>query len=163
MTLRLNPLVLGLTLIIGIPGIIFAGLGFASYHDATEAFTKTELQYVRGSFRWEDPEFDRATALFRIVNGSQFEVTVESLMVALTFDGEFAGTDYDPWEAIRIPPGETREIPFNFTVTANSIQERGGTAELGFTGQLRITFAEIEEPLAYRFRGNIGVTPYEGG
>jgi len=161
-TVRLNPLVLGLTLLIGIPGLIFAARAFATYHDATEAFTKTELQYVRGSFRWEDPEFENATAVFRIVNGSQFEITVESLMVALTFDGEFAGTDYERWQPIRVAPGDTRDIPFNFTVTSNSIQPRGGTANLGFRGQLRITFAEFEEPLAFRFSGNIGVTPYEG-
>lgn len=160
--MRLNPLLLVATLLFGIPGIIFAARAFATYHDATEAFTQAELLYVRDSFRWEDPAFDRGTALFRIENGSQYTITVENLMVTLRFDGEFAGTDYEPWQAIRIAPGETHEVPMNFTVTANSIQDRGGSADLGFTGQLRITFAEFEEPLAYRFGGNIGVVPYEG-
>jgi hypothetical protein len=160
---RLNPLLLVATLLFGVPGTIFAARAFATYHDATEAFTQAELLYVRDSFRWEDPEFDRGTALFRIENGSQFTITVESLMLSLRFDDEFAGAEYERWQAIRIAPGETEEFRMNFSVTANSIQERGGSALLSFAGQLRITFAEFEEPLAYRFRGDIGVVPYEGG
>jgi hypothetical protein len=159
--LRLNPLVLALTLVIGITGVVFAFRAVTTYSDAAEAFTQVELHYVPGSFEWEDPEFETGSGDFRIVNDSQFPVTVESFTITLNFDDDFAGSDYSTWQPKNIAPGEALEVPVTFTVTSNSIQALGGTALLRFAGQLRLTFVEFEEPLAFRFQGNIGETTYE--
>jgi hypothetical protein len=157
---RLNPIVYGASLVVGILGVVFAARAFLTYHDATETFTELELQYVPGSFDWQDPQFEHGSATFRIVNDSDYRATVEHFGISLHFDALFAGSDYTRWEPVSIAPGDMREIPVAFTVTANSIQAQGGTATLGFQGQLRLTFASIEEPLFFRFRGDIGVTPY---
>jgi hypothetical protein len=160
---RLNPWVYGLSLVVGILGFVFAGRAFMAYHDAAETFTEVELQYVPDSFAWRDGQFENGSATFRVVNDSDYRATVEHFGISLRFDGMFAGSDYRRWEPVSVPAGETREIPVTFTVTANSIQAEGGTAALGFVGQLRLTFASIEEPLVFRFRGDIGTAPYEDG
>lgn len=161
--MRLNPWIYGASLLVGILGVVFAGRAYLTYLDATETFTEVELQYVPGSFAWQDAGFENGSARFRVVNESDYRATVEHFGISLQFDGQFAGTDYDRWEPISVPAGETSEIPVNFSVTANSIQTRGGTAMLTFQGTLRLTFASIEEPLVFRFRGDIGMTPYEDG
>lgn len=160
MTMRLNPFILLATLLIGLPGLIFTVRAFGAYEGAADAFTRVELQYVAGSFAWEDPDFEIGTARIRVVNNSKFDATVESFNISLRFGGQFAGSDYNRWEAIVVPGGESVEIPAVFTVTANSIQERGGTANLQFSGQLVVHFEEFEQPLSFRFSGEIGQTTY---
>lgn len=129
---------------------------FATYDDAAEAFTRIELAYVPDSFEWQSDDFETGSARFRIINGSSFRAEVESFSIALQFDGEFAGSDYERWEPMIIPARESREVEREFTVTANSIQSEGGTAQLTFTGQLLVRFEEFEQPLSFRFRGRIG-------
>ncbi|CAN5828731.1 hypothetical protein BH23CHL2_BH23CHL2_13830 [soil metagenome] len=158
--MRLNPFILLATLLIGVPGMIFTVRAFGTYEGAADAFTRVELQYVEGSFAWEDPDFEIGAARFRVVNNSKFDATVESFSISLRFAGQFAGSDYNRWESIVVPGGESVEIPAVFTVTANSIQERGGTANLQFSGQMVIRFEEFEQPLSFRFRGEIGQTTY---
>ena len=159
--MRLNPLVLGISLLIGVGGLVLGLRAFSTYSDAAKAFTRIELAYVPDSFEWQDPEYDRAEATVRVTNDSQFPATVESFRIDLRFDGEFAGSDYDRWIPMKVPANETREIPVHFTVTANSIQAEGGDAQLSFGGQLLVRFARFERPLSFRFRGPIGQVGYD--
>ncbi len=105
MILRLNPLLLVVVAVMGVASFVVAFRAFTSYHDAAEAFTQVEMQYVPDSFRWDDPAFESATATFKVVNSSSFPATLESFSVALNFDGAFAGSDYSRWIPINIPAG----------------------------------------------------------
>ena len=155
--MRLNPLVLIATLLVGLGGLIFGVRAFITYDDAAEAFTQIELAYVPDSFEWQVSDYNEGTATFRVINDSSFTAEVESFSVHLQFDGNFAGSDYrEHWEPITVPGGESREIPVRFTVTTNSIQSQGGDAQLGFSGQILVRFEEFEEPSSFRFRGSIG-------
>ena len=159
--MRLNPFILLLTIVAGIVGAVATVRAFSTYDGAAGAFTDVELQYVPDSFRWLDPDFDQGEARFRVVNDSDFDATVESFGISLRFDGTFAGSDYDRWEFQTVSSGDQFEFPVRFSVTANSIQSGGGEAVLGFTGQMRVVFDEFEQALNFRFRGEIGITPYE--
>lgn len=154
--MRLNPFILIATLIVGIGGLVMGIRAFATYDDAAEAFTRLELVYVADSFEWQSDDYETGTATFRITNGSSFPADIESFSIALQFDGDFAGSDYERWEPIIVPAGESRVIPATFTITSNSIQDKGGTAQLSFSGQVLARFAEFEQPLSFRFRGTIG-------
>ncbi|MEZ4522325.1 MAG: hypothetical protein R3A46_11885 [Thermomicrobiales bacterium] len=160
--MRINPVILAATMLVGIFGIVFGVRAFTTYDDASEAFTRVELQYIPDSFKWQDPEYDQAVASFRVVNGSSFRADVEGFSVSLRFDGEFAGTDYDIWPGLIVPGNESREFQMQFSVTTNSIQDQGGTADLSFTGQMLVRFEEFEQPLSFRFRGGMGKVPYDG-
>lgn len=159
--MRLNPIVLVATLLVGVGGVFFGARAFSTYDDAAEAFTRVELAYVPGSFEWQDAEFEEATATFRVINDSRFLAVVESFRISLNFDGEFAGSDYDTWQEMRVPGNASREIPVRFTVTANSIQAEGGTADLTFGGQMLVRFERFEQPLSFRFRGTIGQEAFD--
>ena len=158
--MRLNPLVLVASLIIGIGGVLLGARAILTYGDAAEAFTQIELAYVPGSFEWQDADYENGTATFQLINRSRFRASVESFSIALRFDGDFAGSDYDRWQTMTVPGDEVREIPARFTITTNSIQEEGGTANLSFGGQLLVRFAKFEQPLSFRFRGTIGQVDY---
>ncbi len=158
--MRLNPVVLVVSLLVGLGGLFFGVRAYLTYNDAAEAFTKIELSYVRGSFQWQDPEYDEGTATFQVVNSSRFRAVVESFRVSVYFDGEFAGSDYDRWQDLTVAGNETREIPARFSITTNSIQSQGGTADIAFAGQLLVRFAQFEQPLSFRFRGTIGQVPF---
>lgn len=160
--MRMNPIVLVITVLIGVVGIAFSVRAYTTYEDAAEAFTRIELRYVPDSFQWEDSDFEEGTARFLVVNDSRFSATVESFNISLRFDGRFAGSDYDRWQQVVVSGNEVVEIPTRFTVTANSIQHEGGTANIGFAGQLVVRFNEFEQPLSFRFGGDIGEVGYEG-
>ena len=160
--MRLNPIVLALTLIVGVGGLILAIRAFSTYSDAAEAFTHVELAYLPNSFEWQDAEYDEAIATFRVVNDSQFPATVETFNIALRFDSDFAGSDYSTWVPMRVPANQSREISMSFEVTTNSIQHEGGDSQLNFTGQMLVRFARFEQPLSFRFRGSMGQVDYVG-
>lgn len=161
--MRLNPIVLTATIVVGIVGLFFGIRAFATYGDAAEAFTRIELTYVPDSFEWQDPEYEEGTATLRVVNSSQFPATVESFSISLRFDGQFAGSDYSYWPPTIVPAHESLDVPVRFEVTTNSIQEIGGEAQLSFAGQLLVRFARFEQPLSFRFRGPIGQVEFDGG
>lgn len=160
--MRLNPIVLVLTVIVGVIGIVFSVRAYTTYESAAEAFTRVDLRYVPGSFQWEDSQFEEGTAQFMVVNDSRYTATVENFSISLRFDGRFAGSDYNPWQEMVVPGNESLEVPARFTVTTNSIQHEGGSANIGFAGQLVVRFDEFEQPLSFRFGGNIGEVGYEG-
>ncbi len=158
--MRLNRIVVVVALIVGLGGSWLTARAFQQYLDATEAFSLVDLRQEPDTFRWLDPDYGEAEAVFEFVNRSERDITVESLSLSLRFDQQFAGADYAPWEPMEIPAGERRTFPATFTITANSIQHRGGDANLSFRGQMKLSFANIEEPLVVRFRGQIGQVPY---
>ncbi len=160
--MRLNPIILILTLVVGIGGLAAGLRAFSTYGDAAEAFTTVELVYVPDSFEWQSDDFETGTATFRLVNASRFPADVEGFSVALYFDGEFAGSDYGTWEPVVVSAGESREFSSEFTVASNSIQAEGGTANLSFSGQVLVRFAKFEQPLSFRFRGAIGQVAASG-
>jgi hypothetical protein len=159
--LRLNPVVLVASLLVGLGGLFFGVRALLTYNDAAEAFTQVELVYVRGSFQWQDAEYDQGTATFQVVNRSRFRAVVESFRISVYFDGEFAGSDYDALPDLIVPGHETREISAHFSITTNSIQNQGGTANLAFGGQTLVRFAKFEQPLSFRFRGTIGQVEFD--
>lgn len=140
----------------GVFGVWFAQDAFRQYIDATEAFTNVSMEYEPDSFVWVDPEFDVGQANLTIINDSDHAVVVEHMSMFLDFDGRFAGAHYDPWEDVEIPAGESYTFTAEFTITANSIQSRGGEAELGIRGTMGLEFDEIDEPYTVRFQGDIG-------
>jgi hypothetical protein len=140
----------------GVLGAWFTQDAFRQYLDATEAFTDVSMEYEPGSFVWLDPEFDVGQAQLTIINDSSHDVVVDHMRIFLDFDGEFAGAHYDPWEDVEIAAGERHTFTAEFTITANSIQHRGGEAELRIRGTMGLEFEEIEEPYSVRFQGDIG-------
>lgn len=140
----------------GLLGAWFAQDAFRQYLDATEAFTDVSMEYEPGSFVWLDPEFDVGQARLTIINDSSHDVVVAHMSIFLDFDGKFAGAHYEPWEDVEIAAGESHTFTAVFTITANSIQPRGGEAELRIRGAMNLEFEEIEEPYSVRFQGDIG-------
>ena len=160
--MRLNPVVIVATLLLGGAGLFFGVRAYSTYDDAAEAFTRVELAYVPNSFKWLDPEYGEGVATFRVINDSRFVAVVEGFSISVQFDGAFAGSDYNRWQELRVPGNATREIPAHFEITTNSIQAEGGVAELSFAGQMLVRFARFEQPLSFRFRGAIGQVDANG-
>lgn len=161
--MRINRWVLLASAIIGLAGAWSLFTAFRDYVDTVNSFTEVDLQYVKGSFSWADPEFERGSAKVEIFNDSGHDVTVTHFSIFLEFDGEFAGTDYRTWDDLAIPAGESRVVTAEFQVTATRRQDQGGTADLGLHGSMWLEFEEIEEPLSISFAGTIGQVGWEGG
>jgi hypothetical protein len=159
---RLNPFVLAATIVIGVAGLLLAIRAYTTYGDAADAFTRIELVYVPDSFEWQDADYEEGVAVLRLENDSRFPATVESFNISLRFDGQFAGSDYEGWTPVVVPAHDSMEIPVLFQVTANSIQEIGGEAQLSFAGQVLVRFVRFEQPLSFRFRGPIGQVEFDG-
>lgn len=160
--MRLNVIVLALSLASGIAGVVVLQNAFADYLDATRSYTQVELRYVDGSFEWLDDEYELSRAELRVTNRSAHVVTVAHLDTFLYFDGEFAGARYTFWEPIEIAPGESRTVEAEFQTTSNSIQDQGGTAELSIRGRMRLEFEDIDEPFSIRYSGDIGQVEADG-
>lgn len=154
--MRLNIVVLLLSLAAGIAGVFVLQEAFADYLDATRSYTQVDLRYVDGSFEWLDDEYENSRAEVSIHNRSTHVVTVAQLDMFLYFDGEFAGARYENWQPVEIVPGDERTFETEFQTTANSIQQQGGTADLSIRGRMRLEFEDIEDPLSIQFSGDIG-------
>ncbi len=144
--MRLNRWNVPLSLIVGIVAIWAVYRAVDQYTAVTESITRVDVEYVDGSFVWLDPSFDQGEAEINITNRADRAVTVEYLELHLYFDGEFAGARYEKWDPITIPAGDQYAFTTTFTVTANSVQPKGGDATLSLRGYDTLVFEEFEEP-----------------
>lgn len=154
--MRVNRWVMLATFIIGIAGSWFLYDAVSTYVSTTRAYTSVDVRYERGSFIWLEEDFGSAYAEVTIDNRSASDITVTNLSLYLYVDGEFAGARYTPWDNVNINRGESLTVPTEFSVATASVQDRGGTADLGLGGQISIEFADVREPLTFRLSGNIG-------
>lgn len=160
--MRLNRWVLVLTLLIGAVGTGFLINAFQQFLDANRSYTSFAVRYVPDSFTWLDSEFEAGEARITITNDADRLMTIEYLTLHLYFDGEFAGSWYEPWEQVELAPGETVTLAPTFSITTNSIQDSGGDAELTLGGQIRVAYARIERTLTRTLTGTIGEVGWEG-
>lgn len=160
--MRLNRWVLLLALVVGGAGTGFLINAVTQFLDANRSYTSFDIRYVPDSFTWQEPDFEHAVAQVTITNDADRNVTIEHLQLHLYFDNEFAGSWYEPWEQIVLEPGASVTVTPRFTVTANSIQERGGEAELAIGGQMRLAYAQIERTLTVPLSGTVGQVSYDG-
>ncbi len=154
--MRLRLSIILITVVIGVGGIWAIQRAISQYVDVTEAITKVEIEYLPDSFVWLDPAFDEGRAQVQITNRSDRLVTVEHLELNLYFDGQFAGSWYEPWEATRVAPGKTMTFDVTYQVTSNSIQDQGAVANLSTRGITKLTYHDIGEPFTIRLSGTIG-------
>ena len=160
--MRLNRWVLLLALLVGGIGTGFLINAFSQFLDANRSYTSFDIAYVPDSFTWQDSDFEHAVAEVTITNDADRSVTIEHLQLHLYFDNEFAGSWYEPWEQIVLEPGASVTVIPRFTVTSNSIQPQGGTAELALGGQMRLAYEQIERTLTVPLRGTVGQVGYDG-
>jgi hypothetical protein len=152
---------LAVSVALGVAGLISLVAAVSEYNSTLETYTELSIRYEPDSFVWVEPDFSAATTRMVIVNESPADAVVENLNVFLRFDGEFAGTNYERFEALEVPKGETRVVTLDLLVSTPSIQAEGGTAELSFSGSARVQFEGVERDLNLPIRERIGVVPAE--
>lgn len=150
------------SLAFGVAGLVSLVTAMSEYNSTLETYTQLSIRYEPDSFAWVEPDFGAATTRMTIINDSPADAVIENLSVYLRFDGEFAGTNYDPFAALEVPRGETRVVTLDLLVSTPSIQAQGGTAELSFTGSATVQFEGVERDLNLRVNERIGVVPGEG-
>jgi hypothetical protein len=159
--MRPNRYIILVSILLGVVGSWLTADAVGQYLNTARSFASVHAQYVEDSFAWEDPQHERAHALFLLTNDSDNDARLTHLGMNLYFDGAFAGARYDQWEAIDIPAGETVEIEVPFLISISELRPEGSDAELTVRGQLRLEFDGIERPMTVPARGTIGQVPYE--
>jgi hypothetical protein len=72
----LNRWVLLVSLVIGIPGVVFTARAFTQYTDAARVFSDVSTAYVPGSFTWLEPDYSSGALHLTFRNDSDTGVTV---------------------------------------------------------------------------------------
>lgn len=160
------------SVLLGVGGIIGLSDAVSDYTGTLRTYTQVDATYDEGSFRWLEPDFNRARLTMTLRNDSPVEATVINIDLFLRFDGEldgqiidnaFAGTNYNRFDQVTIAAGDSQSVPIEIEVTTNSIQPAGGTAELSLRGSMEVEFEGIERRLTLDLADNIGVVPGEVG
>lgn len=153
-----NRLIFIATLALGLAGGWTLWAATSQYVDVARAYTHVTVTYQEGSYRWLDAEYENGSAAFQIENGSRHAVTLESLDLHLTFDGEFAGSNYERFEPVLVPAGESRVIEVHFQVT-NGAPQAGRDAQIGIDGKGVCRFEGIKPSRGVDIRAEIGRVP----
>ncbi len=160
--------IIAVSVLLGIGGIIGLSDAVTDYTETLRTYTQIDATYEQDSFAWLEPDFNRARMTMTMRNDSPVQATIVDLDVFLQFDGEldgqiitneFAGSNYNRFDQIAIPPGEARSVELEIEVTTNSIQPLGGTADLSLRGSMKVQFAGIERELTLDLADSIGVVP----
>lgn len=153
---------LAVSLALGIGGLVSLVAAMSEYNSTLETYTQLSARYEPGSFVWVEPDFGAAQLRMVITNDSPADALIENLNTFLRFDGDFAGTNYDRFQPLEVPQGETRVVTLDLLVSTPSVQPQGGTANLSIDGSARVQFDGIERDLQLPVRERIGVVPAEG-
>jgi hypothetical protein len=159
--MRPNRYIVLISLLLGVAGAWLSADAVGQYLNAARSFASVNATYVDGSFAWEDPQYERATAQFEIVNDSDNDARLVHFSINLYFDGRFAGARYAPWDAIDIPAGSSVTVDIPFLVSISELRPEGGDAELSVSGQLRLEFENVGRDMTVPARGTIGHVPYQ--
>lgn len=156
------------SVLLGIGGIIGLSDAVSDYTGTLRTYTQIDATYDEGSFRWLEPDFNRASLTMTLHNDSPVDATVINIDLFLRFNGEldgqivdnaFAGANYNRFDQVTIAAGDSQSVPLEIEVTTNSIQPIGGTAELSLRGSMEVEFEGIERRLTLDLADTIGVVP----
>lgn len=149
-------LVIGVSGLLGLGGVWALTEGISQYNGTLRAYAAMEVRYVPDSFVWLDPTYGSGRATIRFTNGSPSTATVEAMQLFLRFDGAFAGATYEPFEPLKLRPGETKDVDLLFTVTSGSQQPRGAEANLTINGWMRLAYLELDRTVTLNVSDRIG-------
>jgi hypothetical protein len=153
---------IAVSLVLGVTGLVSLVTAMSEYNSTLKTYTQLSIRYEPDSFVWLEPDFSSAQARMVIINDSPADAVVENLSVFLRFDGEFAGTNYERFQPLDVPKGETRIVTLDLLVSTPSVQPQGGTAQLSLDGSATADFEGVERNLHLNVRERIGVVPFEG-
>jgi hypothetical protein len=153
---------IAVSLVLGIAGLVSLVSAMSEYNSTLKTYTQLSVRYEPDSFVWIEPDFGAAQTRMVIINDSPADAVVKNLNVFLRFDGEFAGTNYERFQPLDVPKGETRVVTLDLLVSTPSVQPKGGTAQLSLDGSATADFDGVERDLHLNVRERIGVVPAEG-
>lgn len=159
--MRPNRYIILISILLGVFGAWFSADAVGQYLNTARSFASVDANYVEDSFTWLDPNHERATAEFEIVNDSDNDAELTYFGVSLFFDGRFAGARYDQWETVEIPAGESVPVRIPILISISELRPEGSDAELSMRGQLQLDFDGIERVMTVPTSGTIGRAPYE--
>jgi hypothetical protein len=151
------------SVLIGLAGVLALALAVGEYTGTLRTYTRLEVRYEPGSFVWLEPDYSRARATLVVTNHSPADARIDDIRLSVYFDGEFAGTAYDPPPGFAVARGETRAQEVELQITSRGIQAQGGSARLTLSGSVVADFTGVERELQLRVRGTVGqVSTVEG-
>lgn len=151
--------IIALSVLLGIGGIVGLSDAVSDYTGTLRTYTQIDVSYEPGTFEWLEADFNRARLTITFQNDSPVQAVIEELDLFLRFDDRFAGANYNRFDDVVIPPGESRSVVQELEVTSNTIQAEGGSATLSLGGSMSIRFAGIERGLTLDVADTIGVVP----
>jgi hypothetical protein len=149
-------LILLLILAVGVLGAWTYRDAASDYTGAIRAYTRVQVEAQPESFAWTAPDYSSATLTLTLVNDSAHDATAESLDVQLRFNGDFAGSNYEPFTPVVVPAGESRAVTLALEVTTRDHAQVAPSADVTVDGAAIFRFAGIKPSRSVDLYADLG-------